>query len=59
MKNIDNLKRAISGSPKYKLSNGKLFASPVGLHFLDYLDPVSDISEVVDPSKLTDKEAGK
>ncbi|MBT3633005.1 MAG: class I SAM-dependent methyltransferase [Candidatus Marinimicrobia bacterium] len=57
MESIDELKSNISGEPKYKLRNGDLFVSPGGIHFLDYLDPVGEISTEIDAAKLTDEES--
>lgn len=56
MENIDELKHATSGSPKYRLSNANVFVSPGGYHFIDHLDPVQEISPQIDGSGLTDEE---
>ena len=56
MENIDSIKQNPTGSPKYKLSGTNVFVSPNGFHFIDHLDPVEEISPVIDGSALTDKE---
>jgi 2-polyprenyl-6-hydroxyphenyl methylase/3-demethylubiquinone-9 3-methyltransferase len=55
VENIDELKSNVSGEPKYKLRNGDLFVSPEGIHFLEHLDPVGEMSTEVDETKLTDE----
>jgi len=37
----------------YKLKNANVFVSKSGFHFIDYLDPVSEISPEIDASQLT------
>ena len=56
MENIDTLKHSESGPPRYRLSNANVFVSPCGYHYIDYLDPVEDISPEIDESELTDEE---
>lgn len=56
MENIDALKHSTSGSPRYRLSNANVFVSPGGYHYIDYLDPVEDISPEIDEFELTDEE---
>jgi len=59
MKNID----AFKGSPAiyacltYKLKNTNVFVAEEGFHFIDYLDPVADISADIDASQLTEAES--
>ncbi len=56
MENIDELKKSMSGSPKYRLSNANVFVSPGGYHYIDYLDSVEEISPQIDGSGLTAEE---
>ena len=56
MENIDELKHSTSGSPKYRLSNANVFVSSGGYHYIDYLDPVEEISPQIDGSGLTGDE---
>lgn len=56
MENIDELKHSTSGSPKYRLSNANVFVSSGGYHYIDYLDPVEEISPQIDGSGLTGEE---
>jgi 2-polyprenyl-6-hydroxyphenyl methylase/3-demethylubiquinone-9 3-methyltransferase len=56
MENIDELKRGVSGSPRYLLSNANVFVSPGGFHYIDYLDAVEDISADINAAELTDQE---
>lgn len=56
MENIDELKHSTSGSPKYRLSNANVFVSSGGYHYIDYLDPVEEISPQIDGSELTGEE---
>jgi len=57
--NIDALKRHPSegGRLTYKLKNANAHVSAQGFHFIDYLDPVEEISPEIDASKLTDEES--
>lgn len=41
----------------YKLRNADVYVSAGGFHFIDYLDPVEDISPEIDASQLTDEVA--
>ncbi|MDQ3004242.1 MAG: class I SAM-dependent methyltransferase [Chloroflexota bacterium] len=41
----------------YKLKNANVHVSAEGFHFIDYLDPVSEILSEIDPSKLTKEES--
>jgi len=41
----------------YRLKNANVYISDEGFHFIDYLDPVSEISPEIDASQLTDKES--
>lgn len=56
---IDELKKHPAQNAKltYKLKNANVYVSAQGFHFIDYLDPVSEISPEIDESQLTDKEA--
>lgn len=56
MENFDELKHQTNGEPKYKLTSANVFVSPNGFHYIDYLDPVQEISPEIDGSGLTDKE---
>ena len=56
MENIDDLKHSQMGVLKYKLANANVFVSPGGYHYIDYLDPVGDISPDLDESELSDSE---
>lgn len=55
MENIDSLKGVTDGKPTYILSNANVFTSPGGYHYIDYLDPVEDISPEIDETALTDE----
>ncbi len=57
IENIDALKKHPheSGRLVYKLKNANVFVSRGGFHFIDYLDPVEQISPEVDASQLTDE----
>ena len=46
---IDNFKREMTGTARYKLSDASVFLSPGGFHCIDYLDP-----PVVAPRPLDD-----
>ncbi|HEX5808677.1 MAG TPA: class I SAM-dependent methyltransferase, partial [Anaerolineales bacterium] len=39
------------------LKNGNVYVSRGGYHFIDYLDPVENLSPEIDASQLTDKES--
>jgi 2-polyprenyl-6-hydroxyphenyl methylase/3-demethylubiquinone-9 3-methyltransferase len=56
MENFDAIKHQTHGLPKYKLSSANVFVSPRGFHFIDYLDPVQEISPEIDGSTLTNEE---
>ena len=56
MENIDELKQQISGKPKYKLTNANVFVSPGGFHYIDHLDPMTEVSPEIDGSGLADEE---
>jgi len=56
MENFDAQKQKTSGAPKYKLTGANVFVSPAGFHYIDYLDPVEEISPVIDGSGLTEEE---
>ena len=56
MENFDELKHKTSRRPKYKLSSANVFVSPNGFHYIDYLDPVQEISPEIDGRGLTDEE---
>lgn len=61
--NIDVLKRSLKdpSTPgarlRYKLKNANVYVSRGGFHFIDYLDPVNEISPEIDASQLTSQEA--
>jgi len=56
--NIDELKKhpAEHARLRYRLKNANVYVSERGYHFIDYLDPVEEISSEIDASKLTDTE---
>ena len=41
----------------YKLKNANVYVSTAGFHFIDYLDPVEEISFEIDKSQLTNEES--
>lgn len=55
MENIDALKSkpAQRGRLTYRLKNANVYVSENGFHFIDYLDPVEEISPEIDASQLT------
>lgn len=57
--NIDALKGdpARSARLAYKLKNANVYVSPGGYHFIDALDPVSELSSEIDGSRLTTEES--
>jgi 2-polyprenyl-6-hydroxyphenyl methylase/3-demethylubiquinone-9 3-methyltransferase len=57
--NIDALKQNPSANARltYQLKNAKVYVSEKGFHFIDYLDPVGQISAEIDVSKLTSEES--
>lgn len=56
---LDALKRHRSQSARltYRLRNANVYISVNGFHFIDYLDPVSEISPQIDALQLTDQES--
>ncbi len=56
IEDLDALKRAGRGAPAYRLSNANVFVSPRGFHYIDYLDPVEDVSPEIAAEALTDAE---
>ncbi len=56
MENFDELKNQTKGKPKYKLTSANVFVSANGFHYIDYLDPIQEISPEIDGSGLTDEE---
>lgn len=56
MENFDDLKHQTNGEPRYKLSGADVFVSPGGFHYINHLDPVEEISPVIDGSGLTGEE---
>ena len=59
MENIDSLKQNPIQSARltYALKNANVFVSKGGFHFIDYLDPLTDISPEINASELTDEAA--
>lgn len=59
MNQIDALKNhpAQNARLTYKLKNANVYVSVDGFHFIDYLDPVAEISPDIDASQLTNQEA--
>ena len=57
--NIDELKKDPTEYAKltYKLKNAKVYVSPQGFHFIDYLDPIEEILPDIDASQLTEEDA--
>ena len=56
MENIDQLKNSVAGSPTYRLSNANVFVSPRGFHFIDYLDPIEEVSPEISDTELSQEE---
>jgi len=58
IENIDALKKHPSQSAHftYKLKHANVYVSKAGFHFIDYLDPVSEISPEIDASQLTNED---
>lgn len=56
MDDFDSVKHSPVGPPKYKLSGANVFVAPNGFHFIDHLDPVEELSPIIDGSALTDEE---
>ena len=59
MKNIDSVKKHASenGHVAYRLRNANVYISAGGFHYIDTLDPVSEISPEIDASQLTKEES--
>lgn len=59
MENIDALKMHPSEGAHftYKLKHANVYVSAEGFHFIDYLDPVAEISPEIDASQLTAEES--
>ncbi|HXF84035.1 MAG TPA: class I SAM-dependent methyltransferase [Anaerolineales bacterium] len=57
--NIDALKQNPHEMARlaYKLKNANVYVSVDGFHFIDYLDPLDEISPEIDASQLTEEEA--
>jgi 2-polyprenyl-6-hydroxyphenyl methylase/3-demethylubiquinone-9 3-methyltransferase len=57
--NIDIIKQhpAEHARLRYKLKNANVYISKGGYHFVDYLDPVNQISPEIDASRLTEQES--
>ena len=58
MENLDELKQLPAKNARltYKLKNANVYVSREGFHFIDYLDPLSEIAPEIDASQLTDRE---
>ena len=58
MENLDELKQLPAANARltYKLKNANVYVSREGFHFIDYLDPVSELAPEIDTSQLTDRE---
>lgn len=56
--NIDALKQLPARNARlgFKLKNANVYVSPQGFHFIDYLDPVAELSTEIDSSQLTEQE---
>ena len=59
METVDFLKKNPSANARltYKLRNANVFVSTNKFHFIDYLDPVAEISPQIDASQLTETES--
>ena len=59
MEDLDALKKNPSRGARlaYKLKNANVFVSAGGFHFIDYLDPVEEISPEIEASQLTGEES--
>ena len=59
METVDFLKKNPSANARltYKLRNANVFVSTNKFHFIDYLDPVAEISPTIDASQLTETES--
>lgn len=59
MENLDALKKnpGANAKLKYQLKNANVYVSAQGFHFIDYLDPVTEIPVEIDATQLTDTEA--
>jgi 2-polyprenyl-3-methyl-5-hydroxy-6-metoxy-1,4-benzoquinol methylase len=59
MNRIDALKKQPGQNARltYKLKNANVYVSAEGFHFINYLDPVAEISPVIDALQLTDTES--
>ncbi len=57
--NIDALKRDLAGHARlrYKLKNANVYVSEGGYHFIDTLDPVTEIAPEIGTSNLTSEES--
>ena len=57
--NLDTLKKhpAKNARLTYKLKNADVYVSSEGFHFTDHLDPVEEISPIIDASQLTEEVA--
>lgn len=58
MDKIDKSKQLDCATLKYRLANANVFVSRSGFHFIDYLDPIEDISPEIDESALSSEEIG-
>lgn len=56
MEDIDALKHGTQGPPRYRLANASVFVSPNGFHYIDYLDPVEEISPEIEGDSLSEDE---
>ncbi len=59
IKNIDVLKNQPAKNARftYKLKHANVYVSAEGFHFIDYLDPVSQIPPEIDAAQLTDADS--
>lgn len=59
MENLDALKKNPGAEAKlrYRLKNANVYVSAQGFHFIDYLDPVTEIPAEIEASQLTEAEA--
>jgi 2-polyprenyl-6-hydroxyphenyl methylase/3-demethylubiquinone-9 3-methyltransferase len=59
IKNIDVLKNQPAKNARftYKLKHANVYVSAEGFHFIDYLDPVSQIPPEIDATQLTDEDS--
>ncbi len=53
---IDELKHALQGEPRYRLSHAEVYVAPSGYHFTKYLDPYEEVDLELEPTHLTEED---